>query len=290
MTTARGTRPFWRTARGTVQLDRPRIAGILNVTPDSFWTGGRHAGVDRAIEHAARLIEGGADLVDVGGESTRPGASPVSIETEMARIIPVVLELSNAFPATPISVDTVKSEVARAAMEAGAAVLNDVSGLRLDPALGDVAADSGAGLILMHSRGPVDRMASYDLADYSNDPVGEIVLELERSIEVATRRGVWADAIILDPGFGFAKRTGHSVAALSGLGRILALGFPVLVGVSRKRFIGELGGGVPVEERLEGTLAASVFALFAGARLFRAHDVPETRRALDVAEGLRVAQ
>lgn len=281
------TRSAWLTARGPVLLERPQVAGVLNVTPDSFWDGGRHAGLDRAIAHGARLVEEGADLLDVGGESTRPGARPVSAAEERLRIAPVVRELARRLPDVPLSVDTVKSEVARAALDAGAAIINDVSGLRLDPDLARLAAATGAGLILMHSRGTVERMASYDLADYGEDPVGEVVAELGASLEAARAAGVAAEAIVLDPGLGFAKRTEHSIALLAELERILDLGQPVMVGPSRKRFIGEVAGGLPVEHRLEGTLAACVAALLKGARLFRVHDVAAARRALAVAEAIR---
>jgi dihydropteroate synthase len=262
---------------------------VLNVTPDSFWDGGRHAALDTAIAHASRMIEDGADLLDIGGESTRPGAQPITGDEEQSRVVPVVRELARRFPALPLSVDTVKAEVARAALDQGAAIINDVSGLRLDPGLGGVVADACAGLILMHSRGTVDRMASYDLAEYGPDPVADIVDELYSAVGRAARAGVPEEHIVLDPGLGFAKRTEHSVAVVAHLDRILALGYPVQVGPSRKRFIGELAGGLPPAERLEGTVAACVAALFKGARLFRVHDVAAARRALDVAEAIRTA-
>jgi len=279
----------WLTARGPILLDRPRIAGVLNVTPDSFWDGGRHSALDAAIAHAGRMIEDGADLLDIGGESTRPGAQPITRAEEQSRVMPVVRELARRFPAVHVSVDTVKADVAREALDEGAAIINDVSGLRLDPALGGVVADAGAGLILMHSRGTVDRMASYDLAEYGPDPVADVVDELSGALMRAAAAGVAEESIVLDPGLGFSKRTEHSVAVLAHLDRILALGHPVLVGPSRKRFVGELAGGLPPAERLEGTVAACVAALFKGARLFRVHDVAAVRRALDVAEAIRTA-
>lgn len=282
-------RPVWITARGSLRFDQPVIVGILNVTPDSFWDGGRHAAVDDAVARAERLLDEGADLIDVGGESTRPGAIRVSADTEADRVLPIVRELVRRWPSVPLSIDTVKMPVARAALDAGAAIVNDVSGLRLDPELADVVARAGAGIVLMHSRGPVDRMASYELADYDDDPVGEIAAELGAALGRAVEAGVAEDAIVLDPGLGFAKRTGHSVAVIAGLDRILDLGRPVMVGPSRKRFTGELAGGLPVEERLEGTIAACVVALLKGARLFRVHDVLAARRALDVAEAIRLA-
>ncbi|MGH7482843.1 MAG: dihydropteroate synthase [Longimicrobiales bacterium] len=280
----------WRTERGPLDLDRPRIAGILNATPDSFFDGGRHQGVDRGLARAEAMLEQGADLLDLGGESTRPGARPVALEQELERILPLLREFVRRWPTVPVSIDTVKSGVARAALAEGAAAINDVSGLRLDPALGEAVAEAGAGLVLMHSRGDVARMASYDDAVYGDDPVAEIVAELDTALARARGAGVDATSIVLDPGLGFSKRTAHSVAVLAHLDRLATLGRPILVGPSRKRFIGELGGGATPDDRLAGTIAACVLALAGGARLFRVHDVGETRRALDVAAGILEAR
>jgi dihydropteroate synthase len=286
---AAATRPLeWRVARGCVRLDRPVVVGILNVTPDSFYDGGRHAGVEAAVEQAHRLIEDGADMLDVGGESTRPGARPVTAADEIRRVVPVMRALHDRWPDVPLSVDTVKSGVAHEALAAGAAAVNDVSGLRLDPRLADVVAEAGAGLILMHSRGGVADMARYDLADY-HDVVEEVGTALARAISMARTAGVPEESIAVDPGLGFSKRTGHSLAILAGLRRIAALGQPVLVGPSRKRFVGEAGGGLPAELRLEGTLAACVIALLNGASLFRVHDAGPARRALDLAAAVQAA-
>lgn len=282
-----GAAGSWRTARGWVDLGRPVVVGILNVTPDSFWDGGRYAGLDAALAAAEGMLGAGADAIDLGGESTRPGARAVAASEEMARILPVLRELVRRWPTVPITIDTVKAEVARAALEEGAAGINDVSGLRLDPAMAEVVAGAGAGLVIMHSRGPVERMARYEMAQYGPDPVGDVVAELAAARDRALEAGVHRDAIVLDPGLGFSKRTEHSVAMLAHLDRIIALGHPVLIGPSRKRFIGELGGGLPEDQRLEGTIAACVFGLLRGARLFRVHDVGAIRRALDVAESLR---
>lgn len=281
--------PEWRTARGALPLDRPRILGVLNVTPDSFWDGGRHAEAGAALERVGRMLEEGADVIDVGGESTRPGARPVPAAEERARVVPVVREIARRFPDALVSVDTVKADVARAALDEGAAIVNDVSALRLDPALGRVVAAAGAGVVLMHSRGDVARMARYEMARYGGDPVGEMVGELAAALERARAAGVPEEAAVLDPGLGFSKRTEHSVAALAHLRRFEALGRPILIGPSRKRFVGELAGGLPPEERLEGTIAACVVGLLLGARLFRVHDVLAVRRALDVAEAVRTA-
>lgn len=276
----------WRTARGALSLDRPRLFGILNITPDSFWDGGRHAGIMAALRKAESLLDEGADVIDVGGESTRPGARSVPPETELERVLPVVRELVRHWPDLLISVDTVKAPVARAALAEGAAIINDVSGLRLDPELAQAVAEGGAGLVLMHSRGTVEEMASFAHAVYGEDPIGEIANELREGLVRARRAGIADDHIVLDPGLGFSKRTEQSVAVLAHLDRFVDLGRPVLLGPSRKRFVGELAGGLPPEERLEGTIAASVIGLLRGARLFRVHDVQAVRRALDVAESV----
>ncbi|MGH7476842.1 MAG: dihydropteroate synthase [Longimicrobiales bacterium] len=278
--------PHWRTSRGALTLDRPRILGILNLTPDSFWDGGRHARLAGAVAHVEQMIEDGADVIDVGGESTRPGAESVSAEEEIARVVPLIESVARRWPDLPVSIDTVKLATARAALDAGAAAINDVSGLRLAPELASLAAARGAGLVLMHSRGDVATMARYELAEYGADPVGDMVEELRRARDQARAAGVAHDALALDPGLGFSKRTEHSAAALRELGRFTALGQPVLVGPSRKRFLGELAGGLDATDRLEPTLAACVVALANGARLFRVHDVREVRRALDTAYGI----
>ncbi len=276
----------WVTARGVIRLDRPRIMGILNVTPDSFWSGGRHAGLSAALAAAEELLAEGADLIDLGGESTRPGAERVPAEEEQERVLPVLRQLIRRWPGLFVSVDTVRAETARAALAEGAAAINDVAALRLDRRLGGVIAEAGAGVILMHSRGGVEEMARYDLAGYGSDPVGEIAGELGAALAQALEAGIPAEAIILDPGLGFAKRTEHSIAVLAQLDRIAALGRPILVGPSRKRFVGEVAGGLPPAERLEGTIAACVIALMHGARIFRVHDVGAVRRALAVAESV----
>ena len=280
----------WRTARKRLRLDRPVIAGILNVTPDSFWDGGRHTTVEAAVRHAEGLITAGADILDIGGESTRPGAVPVTVAEEIGRVVPVTEAVHRRWPDLPISVDTVKAEVARAALEAGASIVNDVSALRLDAALGGEIARAGAGVILMHSRGDVEHMARYELAEYGADPVADVRAELSEAVARARAAGIADDAIVVDPGLGFAKRTAHSLALLAGLGRLSELGCPVLVGPSRKRFIGDAAGtDLPVDARLEGTIAACVIALLQGAAIFRVHDVAPVRRALDFAHAARQA-
>ena len=276
----------WRTARGSLSVDRPRVAGILNVTPDSFYDGGRHALVDAALAQAERLIGEGAAFLDVGGESTRPGAVPVSARDEIARVVPVIEAIVRRWPDVHLSIDTMKAEVARAALDAGADIINDVTGLRHDPRLGGAVAAAGAGLILMHSRGASTQLADYAQAEYQGDPALVIAEELQAAVARAIACGVSEECLVLDPGLGFGKRTEHSVRAIAGLDRIVDLGYPVLVGPSRKRFIGELSGGLPVEERLPGTIAACVCAFERGARLFRVHDVAPVVHALGVAAAI----
>ena len=270
----------WRTARGPLQLDRPVILGILNVTPDSFSDGGRFTRAESALAHADSLLAEGAAVIDVGGESTRPGRTePVTAEEELRRVVPVVEALVRSHPDLVISVDTVKSEVARAALDAGAAIVNDVSAFRLDPAMVGVVLASGAGAILMHSRGGLLEIASYTHADYAGDVVGGVLGELRASLSAATGAGVPAEAIVLDPGLGFSKTAEQSVELFDQISALQALGRPVLVGPSRKRFLGAVTG-LPVEERDRATAAACALAWERGARLFRVHAVAAAREAL----------
>ena len=256
---------------------------ILNVTPDSFSDGGLYVAGDAAIAHGNALLEQGADIIDVGGESTRPGAAAVDDETELRRVMPVVERLARDLPQAVISVDTTKTVVARAALEGGAHVVNDVSALRFDPAIAGVCARLGAGLVLMHSRGAdITELASFAHARYDH-VAGEVAGELGTAVAIAREAGVPAASIVLDPGIGFAKRSEHSLAALAGLPTLAAMGFPVLVGVSNKRFIGEITGVREPSARQAGTLGACVSALALGARIFRVHDVRPAREALGVA-------
>jgi dihydropteroate synthase len=258
--------------------------GILNVTPDSFSDGGRFFSLDEAVARAETILGEGADIIDVGGESTRPqGATPVDVSEERRRVLPVIDAIVQRFPKAIVSVDTVKSEVAEGALAEGAAIVNDVSALRLDSRMVDVCARTRAGVVLMHSRGGVSDMGTFAHAQYGRDVVGEVLDELAPSVAEAERAGVQRDSIVLDPGIGFAKRTEHSLTVLAGLVRIVDAGFPVLVGVSRKRFIGEITSVRDPEQRLYGAIGANVMALVAGARIFRVHDVAAARQSLDVA-------
>jgi dihydropteroate synthase len=279
--------PVWAVRDRVVVLDRPRLFGILNVTPDSFSDGGNFFSPDAAMAHAEAMAADGADVIDVGGESTRPqGAEPVDEAEELRRVLPVIRGLARRLPAVTISVDTVKSAVAEAALSAGAHVVNDVSGGRLDPRMAAVCARHGAGFVIMHSRGTIRDMATYVHAEY-DDVAREVRAELETRVAAAREAGVSREQIVLDPGLGFSKRSAHSVAALAGLPRLLAAGYPVLVGASRKRFVGELTGEVDPAGRTAGTVGAHVAALMLGARLFRVHDVRAARQSLDVAWAVR---
>ncbi len=258
------------------------MVGIVNVTPDSFSDGGDFFSPDAAVAHGRQLVADGADILDIGGESTRPNASPVLISEEIRRVVPVVRALRAALPDTPVSIDTVKAPVAEAAIATGAVIVNDVSGLRLDPDMGPLCASSGVGVVLMHSRGAVTDMATYTHAQYT-EVTREVVAELRSRVSAARDAGIDDRSVVLDPGIGFSKRTEHSIRLLANLPEIVALGLPVLVGVSRKRFIGEITGVTTTADREEGTMAANVVALTLGARLFRVHDVRAARRSLDVA-------
>ncbi|MEO7985051.1 MAG: dihydropteroate synthase [Gemmatimonadales bacterium] len=270
----------WDTARGPVSLDHPIIVAILNTTPDSFSDGGRFLGPDAALAHAAALVEAGADILDVGGESTRPGRQEQVPEAEeLARVVPVIEAIVREHPDVPVSVDTVKAGVARPALDAGAAIVNDVSAFRLDPGMAATVAASKAGAILMHSRGPILEISSYRHADYGGDVVGGVIAELRESIDRAGVDGVTPDAIVVDPGFGFSKTEAQSLLLLDQLGALQSLGRPVLVGPSRKRFLGA-GIGLDVKERDGVTALACAMAWERGAQLFRVHSVPAVRQAL----------
>ena len=280
---------IWSHAKGALALNRPIIMGILNVTPDSFSDGGQFNTVPEAVEHARQLVALGADIIDVGGESTRPqGARQVSVEDELNRVVPVIRVLVEELPKTLISVDTNKSVVAMSALRAGAAIVNDVSGFRLDPRMAEVCAAGNAGVVLMHSRGGVADMATYTHAEYGN-VIDEVRRELDERIRAAREAGIPDERIAIDPGVGFAKRGAHSLAVLSRLGELSALGFPVMVGVSRKRFIAELTDEPVPANRVAGTVAANVAALERGARIFRVHDVRPNRQGLDVAWAILTA-
>lgn len=260
---------IWRTSRRQLSLERPLIMGILNVTPDSFSDGGRHATVEQAVERALQLEAEGADLLDIGGESTRPGAPAVSAEEERARILPVIEALANRLT-IPVSVDTWKSSVADACLDAGAEIINDISGLNFDPALAEVAARHQAGLVLMHTRGTPQQMQQ-DTA-YA-DLLGEVTASLMQSAATACSAGIAHEQIALDPGFGFAKDLQGNLELLRRLPELACLGYPLLVGTSRKSFIGKTLQRETTADRLFGTAATVAHAVTSGARIVRVHDV-----------------
>lgn len=262
-------------------LDRPRVMGILNVTPDSFSDGGRHAGHEAAIAAGRRMLEQGADLLDIGGESTRPGATLVSPGEEQDRILPVIRAL--AAQGTVISVDTRNATTMGAALDAGARIINDVTALSHDPAALPLVAARRAPVVLMHMRGTPQTMNS--LATYG-DIGADVAAELAGQIAAARAGGIAPEMIVTDPGFGFAKLGEQNIDLLRRLGPFRALGYPMLIGLSRKGFIGQLAGEPVAERRLGGSLAAALFALTQGAAILRVHDVAETVQAVRVWRGL----
>jgi len=270
--------------------ERTLIMGILNVTPDSFSDGGRFVTVDTALAQADQMIAEGADIIDVGGESTRPGGEPISSEDEIQRVIPVIEGLARRTD-TPISVDTTKSEVARAALDAGAAIVNDISALRFDFYVADAVARAGAGLVLMHSRGTsATRHRLPPVADIMH----EVTHSLRASINMAERRGVKRESIVIDPGIGFGKSQDQNLELIAKLDQLIAAfpDYPLLIGTSRKSFIGrilidESGTPAPAKDRLYGSLATMTAAILHGAHIVRVHDVKETVETIRVAQAIR---
>jgi dihydropteroate synthase len=259
-----------------VKLDRPRVMGIVNVTPDSFSDGGHHDSVEAAVAHGLRLAAEGADLLDVGGESTRPGADAVSLEDELARVIPVIERLARETP-LPISVDTSKPEVMRAAVAAGAGMINDVYALRREGAL-EAAASLGVPVVLMHMLGEPRGMQD---APHYDDVVGDVHRFLAERLFACEMAGIPKKNLVVDPGFGFGKTLDHNLLLLRQLARLTDLGVPVLAGISRKRCLGDITGRA-VDERVFASVAAAVIAAEQGARLVRVHDVAATVDAMKV--------
>jgi dihydropteroate synthase len=264
--------------------ERTLVMGVLNVTPDSFSDGGNLADSAAAIDVAVRMVDQGADLIDVGGESTRPGAQPLGEAEEQRRVLPVIEGLATRVT-VPVSIDTYKAATAEAALGAGAALVNDVSGLRYEPALGQVIARHGAAVILMHTRGRSREM--YQQASYT-DVIGEVLDELRESVAFATGAGVALDRIILDPGLGFAKEAAHSYEALARLEEFSDLGRPILAGPSRKSFLAKpLGGRIAPRDRDWATAAAVTAAVLAGAHIVRVHAVAEMLHVVRIADEIR---
>jgi len=257
------------------------VMGVLNLTPDSFYDGGRYTREAQALRRVEEMIGEGADIIDVGGESVRPGAEPINLDEELSRVIPVIEKVRRLFPVT-ISIDTYKAEVARQAIEKGAEMVNDISGLRFDPDLRKIVAGYEVPLILMHIKGTPKNMQ--DNPRY-HSLMEEIISYLRKSIKLAEESGVDPARIIVDPGIGFGKTTAHNLEILRRLEELKSLGRPILVGLSRKSFIGNVLG-LPQEERLEGGLAATSMAVSGGARIVRTHDVKPTRRAVDMVQAI----
>jgi len=269
-------KPQFLCGRFQLDLTRPRVMGIVNVTPDSFSDGGKYSSVDLAVEHALQLIAEGADILDIGGESTRPGAEPVSLDEELRRVVPVIEALSKV-TTVPLSIDTYKPEVMRAAIEAGADIVNDICALRENGAL-EIVAASNAGICLMHMQGVPQTM---QLNPQYEDVVAEVKQFLADRVAACLAHGIAGERITLDPGFGFGKTTAHNVALIQHLDRFSELGFPLLVGLSRKAVLGRIAGG-DEQQRLHAGLAASVISVMKGAKIVRVHDVKATVDALKV--------
>jgi dihydropteroate synthase len=274
--------PVLATRAGSLVLDRPVLMGVLNATPDSFSDGGLHLDPGRAAAAADAMVAAGAAVLDLGAESTRPGANPVSAHEERRRLLPVLAAVRRTVR-VPLSVDTTKAEVAAAALDAGADIVNDVSAGRADRRMLPLCARAGVPVVLMHMRG---RPATMQRRPAYRDVVGEVAAFLARRAAAARLAGVAADAIIVDPGIGFGKAAAHNLALLARLDALVALGYPVLVGVSRKGFIGTLLGGVGPGERTYGTAAAVALAVARGARLLRVHDVAAMRDVVAVASAV----
>ncbi len=269
----------WRLPNRTLTIGRrPLIMGIVNVTPDSFSDGGQYLDHTAAAKHALELVQDGADILDIGGESTRPGAEPVPLAEELRRTIPVIEQLAKHVT-VPISIDTMKADVARQAIAAGAAIINDVTGLTGDPAMPSVARETGAGVVVMHMQGTPQTM---QLDPHYDEVVADIRRFFEQRLAALAASGIEAARVVLDPGIGFGKRTEHNLELLARLGEFRDLGRPLLLGVSRKGFIGKvLGRPGPVEQRVAGTLGVIFFGLAQGTvQIARVHDVAATHDAI----------
>lgn len=281
----------WHIRDGTLPIgQRTLVMGILNVTPDSFSDGGKFFSPDDALRQAERMISDGADIVDIGGESTRPGAALVTAEEEMQRVLPVISELAKR-SSIPISIDTTKAAVARAALDAGASIVNDISALRFDFHIADEVAKSGAGLVLMHSRGTPATMQRMPPAA---DVMAEVISSLRSSVAMAERRGVKRESIVIDPGIGFGKTAEQNVELIAKLDQLAGAfpEFPILIGTSRKSFIGHLlkdgnGNPLPATDRLHGTMASVAAAVLNGAHIVRVHDVKAAFEAVRVTDAIR---
>ncbi len=275
----------WKLARRSLGYGgRTLVMGVLNVTPDSFSDGGKFFSLDRAVDHAEQMISEGADIIDVGGESTRPGSEFVSEDEELRRVIPVIEKLAPG-SSVPISIDTTKPTVARAACEAGAEIINDISGLRFDPALAAVAKSTQAGLVLMHSRGTPKDMQQ---RPFPEDVFADVVEGLHRSVSIAEQFGVPRESIAVDPGIGFGKSVEQNLEIIRRLRNLSDQfpGLPIVIGTSRKSFLGKLLNGAPSDERLYGTIATVVGSVLNGAHIVRVHDVKAAVEAVKIADAI----
>jgi dihydropteroate synthase len=276
----------WKIARCSLPYgERTLVMGVLNVTPDSFSDGGQFLSLERALAQAEQMIAEGADIIDVGGESTRPGSAFVSEEEELQRVIPVIQKLATQ-TSVPISIDTTKPAIARAALVAGAEIVNDISALRFDPLIADEAAQAGAGLVLMHSRGTPKTMQQLPPVE---DIVREVITGLRESIAVAKQHGVALESIAIDPGIGFGKTAEQNVDLIASLDQLAAEfpEFPILIGTSRKSFLGKLLTDAPADQRLYGTIASVAASVLKGAHIVRVHDVKAAVEAIKVADAVK---
>jgi dihydropteroate synthase len=274
----------WQTRDRKLEIERPLVMGVLNVTPDSFSDGGQYYSFDDAIERAEQMIADGADIIDIGGESSRPGSSQVIDDEEIARVAPVVEAIAKRLD-VPISVDTYKSSVARAAIAVGASIVNDISAFRFDAAMPATVAELKTGVVLMHSRGTFQTLHSSPPADDIFVDVREV---FRRAIDVAHSAGIADEAIVLDIGIGFGKTLEQNLQLISGVDRLIKKfpQYPLLIGTSRKSFIGKLLGSAPVDQRLEGSLTTAAIAVWNGVRIVRTHDIKETSAALKIVDAL----
>jgi len=276
---------FWKTSRREFSAEKTLVMAILNVTPDSFSDGGKYASADEVLRRVEKLIDEGADIIDIGGESTRPNAERVSAEVEMKRVVQIIKEITKRFE-TAVSIDTSKAMVAQAAVEAGAEIINDISGLRFDENLAEVAARYKTGLVLMHLRGDFESM-------HKQVPVENIFEEIKagfnKSLETAKKYQIENRHIVLDVGIGFSKTFEQNLELIAKLDKICKefLDYPILVGVSRKSFIGKILGGAPTDQRLYGSLAANALAVWNGAKILRVHDVGETVETIETVEAIK---
>jgi dihydropteroate synthase len=264
---------------------RTVVMGILNVTPDSFFDGGKHFNLDNALSYAYSLAAAGTDIIDVGGESTRPGSLAISSDEEKKRVIPVISHLAQKLN-IPISIDTSKSTVARSAIEAGASLVNDITALRGDPSLGEVVAEYNLPLILMHMQGTPKNMQENP---HYKSLIPEIISFLEEAIKRAKASGIREENLLIDPGIGFGKKTSHNLEIIKNLEKLAILEKPIVIGLSRKSFIGNVLN-LPVEERLEASLAATACAVLNGAHIVRVHDVGETVRAVGIVDAIKAGE